>query len=439
MGNIPVQCFWQWQKEMNKVYKKEIALGIRPFVYALLGTLVGVAVGAAGGLFGAGIDFFSGFGMRHFELYVWFLPVVGVLTAFMLRKWGDPNTGMRAVFEASRGERDRFELRSAVFQYAGAWTAHLFCASVGREGAGIQIGAAIGCNIGRRIPIKNADKILLVAGMAAGFSALFGTPAAALFFALEVTVVGGLHLRALIASAFASYASYFVSRLCLPAHFSAEFVLAAPLSLSLACRLFAFGALCGLAGFVFCLLRKYLAAFFLASVRNEYVRAFFAAVLLACLLFLSGGRYSGLGTNLIGSAVSGGEVYWYDWIVKMLFTAAFLSVGFLGGEVTTLFAAGACLGAAAGELLGIPAQAAACLGYAGVFGAATNTVIAPVVLGCELFGGASLPYMAVVCVAAYLFNFGKSVYNQKVREDIAAKIIHRLYKKRPLELPRRLY
>ena len=439
MGNIPVQCFWQWQKEMNKVYKKEIALGIRPFVYALLGTLVGVAVGAAGGLFGAGIDFFSGFGMRHFELYVWFLPAVGVLTAFMLRKWGDPNTGMRAVFEASRGERDRFELRSAVFQYAGAWTAHLFCASVGREGAGIQIGAAIGCNIGRRIPIKNADKILLVAGMAAGFSALFGTPAAALFFALEVTVVGGLHLRALIASAFASYASYFVSRLCLLAHFSAEFVLAAPLSLSLACRLFAFGALCGLAGFVFCLLRKYIAAFFLASVRNEYVRAFFAAVLLACLLFLSGGRYSGLGTNLIGSAVSGGEVYWYDWIVKMLFTAAFLSVGFLGGEVTTLFAAGACLGAAAGELLGIPAQAAACLGYAAVFGAATNTVIAPVVLGCELFGGASLPYMAVVCVAAYLFNFGKSVYNQKVREDIAAKIIHRLYKKRPLELPRRLY
>ena len=132
-------------------------------------------------------------------------------------------------------------------------------------------------------------------------------------------------------------------------------------------------------------------------------------------------------------------MYWYDWIVKMLFTAAFLSVGFLGGEVTTLFAAGACLGAAAGELLGIPAQAAACLGYAAVFGAATNTVIAPVVLGCELFGGASLPYMAVVCVAAYLFNFGKSVYNQKVREDIAAKIIHRLYKKRPLELPRRLY
>lgn len=423
---------------MHRVYKKEIALGIRPVLYALLGSLVGVAVGAAGGLFGAGIDFFSRFGMAHFGLYVWFLPVVGLLTAFMLRRWGNPNTGMRAVFEASRGERGRFELRSAVFQFAGAWSAHLFCASVGREGAGIQIGAAIGNNIGRRIPIRDADKILLVAGMAAGFSALFGTPAAALFFALEVTVVGGLHLRALIASAFASYASYFVSRLVLPAHFTAEFLLSAPLDLSLALRLFAFGAVCGIVGFLFCIFRKYIGKFFHISAKNEYVRAFFAAIVLSCLLYVSQGRYSGLGTNLIELAVTGGQVYWYDWLVKMLFTAAFLSVGFLGGEVTTLFAAGACLGGAAGELFGIPAEAAACLGYAAVFGAATNTFIAPVVLGCELFGGAALPYMAIVCVAAYLFNFGKSVYNQKVREDVAARIVHRLYK-RPLEVPKRLY
>ena len=123
-----------------------------------------------------------------------------------------------------------------------------------------------------------------------------------------------------------------------------------------------------------------------------------------------------------------------------MFTAAFLSVGFLGGEVTTLFAAGACLGAVLGGALGLPPEAAACLGYAAVFGAATNTLIAPVILGCELFGTNALPYMAIVCVAAYLFNFGKSVYDQKVREDVAAKILHRLQKKpRRLPLPEPLY
>ena len=57
-----------------------------------------------------------------------------------------------------------------------------------------------------------------------------------------------------------------------------------------------------------------------------------------------------------------------------------------------------------------------------------------------LFGGDLLPYAAVVCIAAYLFNFGHSVYDQKVREDIVRRVIRRRRrKKRPLPLPVRLY
>ena len=173
---------------------------------------------------------------------------------------------------------------------------------------------------------------------------------------------------------------------------------------------------------------------------NRFVRVAAAGLLLAALLYLSGGRYSGLGTNLIDAAFAGGSV-WYDCLVKLLFTAAFLSVGFVGGEVTTLFAAGACLGASAGGLLGIPVQAAVCLGYVAVFGAATNTLLAPAIIGCELFGGASLPFMAVVCLAAYLFNFGRSVYNQKVQETVGEAVAAgiRRRKKTLLPLPRRLY
>lgn len=425
---------------MEKSLKSRFPVGLQPFAYALLGTAVGAAAGAVCGVFGKGIEFFSAFGAEHFALYVWFLPVVGLLTAAMVGRWGNASSGMRAVFQVSRGERKRFALRSALFQFAGAWSAHLFCASVGREGAGIQIGAAIGCNIGRRVPVEGADKILLCAGMAAGFSALFGTPACALFFVLEVTVVGGLHLRALVASLFASYTSYFVSGLCGLAHITADFGGAIALEFSLVWKLFVLGAACGLAGFFFCAARKYLGLFFRTAVRNPYARAFLAAALLACLLFLSGGRYSGLGTNLIEEAFAGQGVRWFDWIAKMLFTAAFLSVGFLGGEVTTLFSAGACLGFVLGGALGLPPVAAACLGYAAVFGAATNTLVAPVILCCELFGASALPCAAAVCAVAYLFNFGKSVYDQKVREDVAAKLVHKIAKKRaPLPLPRRLY
>ncbi len=409
--------------------------------YAALGAAVGVAAGALGGLFGAGVEHLSAFGMKYFQIYVWFLPAAGLFTAAILRMSGrNAALGMRALFEASRGERDVFPLRNAAVQFAGTWCAHLFCASVGREGAGVQIGAAVGGAVGRAVPLRGADRILLVAGMAAGFSALFKTPVGALFFALEVTVVGGLRLRALVASLFASFAAYFTVLLfgfapaAVPVSF--DFALSVPVFF----RLFAFGALCGIAGFVFCTARKYMSAFFEAAMPNRFVRAAAAGLLLAALLYLSGGRYSGLGTNLIDAAFAGGSV-WYDCLVKLLFTAAFLSVGFVGGEVTTLFAAGACLGASAGGLLGIPVQAAVCLGYVAVFGAATNTLLAPAIIGCELFGGASLPFMAVVCLAAYLFNFGRSVYNQKVQETVGEAVAAgiRRRKKTLLPLPRRLY
>lgn len=408
-----------------------------PVYYALLGTIVGLAVGAVIVLFGLGLNFCVAYGAAHFSLYVWFLPAVGVLTVAMLRRFGRGGIGMAAAFRASRGEEPGFPLRNAVFQFAGAWGAHLFCASVGREGAGIQIGAAVGGGIGARVPLAGADKILLVAGMAAGFSALFGTPVCALFFALEVTIVGALRLRALIAAGFSSFAAYLLALSCgfLQAAEGAE--IAAEPGVSLFLRIAVLGAACGLAGLLFCLLRRAFSRFF-GACRNAYLRAAAAGLLLAALLVLSGGRYSGLGTNLIGMALAG-EAAPYDFILKMLFTAAFLSVGFLGGEVTTFFAAGACLGCCLGGALGIPPALAACLGYAALFGAATNTLIAPVFLCVELFGGGLLPYAAVCCVAAYLCNFGHSVYDQRVREDVVRRAVLRLRKRRRLPLPQRLY
>lgn len=409
-----------------------------PALYALLGALLGAAVGAVIVLFGRGVDFFAAVGAEHFSLYVWFLPAVGALTAAMLRRWGGGSAGMAAAFRASRGEARTFPLRNVFFQFAGTWGAHLFCASVGREGAGVQIGAAIGGGIGARVPLAGADKILLVAGMAAGFSALFGTPACAVCFALEVTVVGGMRLRALTASAFASFAAYFAASLCGGAVFSPQVACTLSLTVSTVLRVFALGAACGIAGLLFCLARKYASLFFSAALPNPVLRALLAGALLSCLLFLTGGRYAGLGTNLVQAALNGDAVFFYDWIVKILFTAVTLSVGFLGGEVTTFFAAGACLGSVLGTVLGLPPAVCACIGYAAVFGAATNTLFAPVFLCAEVFGGEYLPFAAVACIAAYLFNFGHSVYDQRVREGVAGRLF-RLRRRAGTPLPRRLY
>ena len=58
----------------------------------------------------------------------------------------------------------------------------------------------------------------------------------------------------------------------------------------------------------------------------------------------------------------------------------------------------------------MPVELCVSLGYAAVFGSATKTLLAPILIGCEVFGFGNLPAFFIVCVAAYLFNMDKSIY-----------------------------
>ena len=78
--------------------------------------------------------------------------------------------------------------------------------------------------------------------------------------------------------------------------------------------------------------------------------------------------------------------------------------------MTPLFSIGASLGVVLASVLDMPAELCAALGYAAVFGSATNTLLAPILIGCEVFGFGNLPAFFVVCVVAYLFNMDKSIY-----------------------------
>ncbi len=402
-----------------------------------LGAAVGLAAGVVCGIFGAGLQAITADAGENFAFNVWFLPLAGLLTAAVFRIGGGKTGGMAGVFRAARGESNGVPLRAVGIQFAGTWSAHLFCASVGREGAAIQIGAALGSNIGGNLPLRDAGRLMTVAGMAAGFSALFMTPLAAFFFAMEVTFVGKLDGKALLPSLAASFAAYFAAgRLGLEAH---TFILPVLPSFrwALLAKTFALGAIFGLAGLFFAFASRALRRFFHVAVKNPFVRVLAAGVMLSCLLYLTGGRYAGLGTDLAEAAFAGENMRAYDWAVKILFTAATLGAGFIGGEVTTMFAAGAALGAVLAEPFGISVQLAVCLGYAAVFGASTGTLLAPVFLGGEVFGFAAAPYLAAACLAAYIFRFGQSVYGQR----IFPRALHlpRLRIPRALPLPQRLY
>lgn len=126
----------------------------------------------------------------------WFLPflgLIGALMAWAYKRYGAGcENGMGMVFEAGHAEREAIPLRLVPFVICATWLTHLFGGSAGREGVAVQLGAAISHRIGGWLRDAESQRIMLIAGIAAGLSGLFGTPFAATAFAMEVLTAGKL-------------------------------------------------------------------------------------------------------------------------------------------------------------------------------------------------------------------------------------------------------
>ena len=153
------------------------------------------------------------------------------------------------------------------------------------------------------------------------------------------------------------------------------------------------------------------------------------AVVSVATLLLHRGRYSGLGLSINEAVYSGGEVYAYDWILKMIFTILTLGAGFQGGELTPMFCIGSSFGYVLGNFVGIPSVYCAALGYCAVFGSATNTLVTPILIGCETFGFENFPFFAIASGVAYSFNGGFSLYQKQRKYES----ILRVKSKTPIE------
>jgi len=181
-----------------------------------------------------------------------------------------------------------------------------------------------------------------------------------------------------------------------------------------------FGVIGGIFAYTFNMSKK----FFNKRISNPILRVFIMGCLLSVLfLLLHRGRYSGSGLNLIEAAFYNGEIYPYDWLLKFILTILTMSVGFQGGEIVPLFSIGASLGAVISPIFGLPNEFVSAIGYVAIFGSATNTILAPVFIGGEIFGYNYLPYFFVVSAIAYVFNGNKSIYSsQRILNDFSCSI-----------------
>jgi len=392
---------------------------IRTFFVLLTSVIVGVFAGLLCAVFNHGIEFVTELRLAHLVPFLLLLPLAGLLIVFCYKKFGKgSDKGMGLVFGTASGTEERVPARMSLFIIVCSWITHLFGGSAGREGAAVQIGACVADFFRRLFKLDDFKKVIIVAGMAAGFAGLFRTPFTAIFFALEVMTCGILEYSALFPAVVAAFTA------CTVTGFfgleKAAFVITTPEwdvfsqdGAMLLLRLVLIGILFGLTGAAFAGSLKLCKQYFAKLFPNPYIKVVvIGAVLAVVLLFTHDGRYSGLGENLILAASSKGDgsILPYDFILKLIFTVVTLSIGFQGGEVMPLFSIGASLGFFIGPFLGFDPLASAAFGYAAVFGAATNTMIAPIVVGCEVFGFGHLPYFAIVVIVARICNFRMSIY-----------------------------
>lgn len=381
--------------------------------YVIAALFLGAVIGCIDALFGRVLIAITDFRGRYIQILIWFLPIAGLFICWMYHHFNETSLkGMTLVLEAAQGKREDIPLALVPLVMICTWITHLFGGSAGREGVAVQIGATLSHWFARRFKFSDNGKVLLIAGMAAGFGGLFQTPFAAVFFAIEVIVTGEMLYQAFLPSLVAAVTASTVSNTLGLEKFEVPFKQSFNLSESKTMfYMVILGVAFGLTGRVFSVLLKKSREFMAEKFENPYKRIGFVSIPLSVILFvLWNGRYCGLGTNLISQTFTGGEIFIFDWIIKLLLTVITLSIGFQGGEVTPLFSIGASLGFCLGNLFGISSVLCGALGYAAVFGSATNTLIAPFLIGVEVFGTKNTLAFLIVCSIAYIVNGDRCIY-----------------------------
>ncbi len=115
--------------------------------------------------------------------------IAGALAVSLLAKWAPliRGHGLPEAMEAVLTKQSRIAPRTAIAKPISAAIAIGTGAPFGAEGPIIVTGGAIGSLLGQVIPVSSAErKILLAAGAAAGMSATFGSPLAAVVLAIEL-------------------------------------------------------------------------------------------------------------------------------------------------------------------------------------------------------------------------------------------------------------
>jgi H+/Cl- antiporter ClcA len=371
---------------------------------------------------------------------IYFLPLAGVLIYFLYQQVGKKTeAGNNLILDEIHEPDGGVPARIAPLVLLTTLITHLFGGSAGREGTAVQMGGGIAGLFGRWLKLNQHDiRILLMAGIAAGFAAVFGTPVTGTVFAMEVIAIGSIKYDALLPCLFASLMANFscniwgIQHTAYSIHFThSETNAFFGVDYLLIGKTVIASIAFGLTAFLFGEMQHSIKDYSNRLIKIKWlIPAFGGCLIIGLSILLNTHDYLGLGVkaenangiSIVNAFTLGGVTNW-SWFWKLLFTAITLGTGFKGGEVTPLFFIGAALGNTLAWVSGAPVDLFAALGFIAVFAGATNTPLACTIMGVELFGGEHILYYAIACFIAYYFSGHSGIYssqrigNSKIRSE----------------------
>jgi H+/Cl- antiporter ClcA len=379
-----------------------------------LAALVGILAGSASALLLVSLAWATALRESH-RWIIALLPFAGLAVGLVYQRLGSSVVaGNNLILDEIHCPNAVIPLRMTPLILAGTIITHLFGGSAGREGTAIQTGASLADQLTllfRLSPLTR--RIVLMAGVSAGFASVFGTPLAGAVFGLEVLSFGSLTYEALIPCTLAAFAGDLTTR-AWHVHHTLYTVRQVPtLGVVTLLTSAVAGLAFGLMALLFARLTHTIGHLAKRRIPWAPARPFVGGILVVAAVFALGTtRYIGLGIPTILESFDH-PIHPWDFAAKTLFTAITLGTGFKGGEVTPLFYIGATLGNALSYLLPLPTSLLAGMGFVAVFAGAANTPIASTLMAFELFGSEAGAFCGIACILSYLFSGHQGIYTSQ--------------------------
>lgn len=404
---------------MNELIKHKITHNFNRMItslkWVIFSIISGIVVGLAGTLFYFAMAVVT-LAREKNSWLIFLLPIGGLIIVGAYRLLhNEKDSGTNLVLSAVHSG-DELPLRMAPLIFISTLITHLFGGSAGREGAALQLGGSIGNGIGKLFHFDEKDKhIMIMCGMSAAFSTLFGTPMAAAIFSMEVVSVGIMYYAALVPCVISSLVAHGIAT-SFGVTPELYFIEAMPaFTVSSALKISVLAILCAFVSILFCILLHQTDFLYKKFFKNPYVRVFAGGCIVIVLTLLVGNQsYNGTGINIIARCVDG-TVRPEAFLLKMIFTAATLGAGYKGGEIVPSFFTGAAFGCLFGNLTGFSPSLCTAVGMSAVFCGVTNCPITSLLISFELFGYEGMPYFLLAIAFSYMLSGYFGLYqSQKI-------------------------